>query len=52
MTISELKKIQEEWKEHCRQIQAITDTRSLQKETATQRDRRIARLQRDYAAFC
>ena len=52
MTISELKKIQEEWKEHCRQIQAITDTKSLQKENATQRERRIARLQRDYAAFC
>ena len=51
-TIAEFKKIQEEWKEHCRQIQAITDTKSLQRENATQKEQRIRRLQRDYAAFC
>lgn len=51
-TIAELKQIQEEWREHCRQIQSITDTRSLVRETATQKEQRIRRLQKDYAAFC
>lgn len=51
-TITELKQIQEEWREHCRQIQSITDTRSLVRETATQKEQRIRRLQKDYAAFC
>lgn len=52
MTISELKKLHEEWQEHCRQIQAITDTKTLQKENTEQKEKRIRRLQRDYAAFC
>ena len=51
-TISEFKKIQEEWKEHCRQIQSITDTKSLARENATQKEKRIRKLQKDYAAFC
>ena len=51
-TIAELKKIQEEWKEHCRQIQSITDTKSLARENATQKEQRISRLQKNYAAFC
>ena len=51
-TISELKKIQEEWREHCRQIQSLTDTKSLVLENATQKEQRIRRLQKDYAAFC
>ena len=51
-TIAELRKIQEEWQEHCRQIQALTSTASLARETERQRLQRVRRLQRDYAAFC
>ena len=50
--ISDFKKMQEEWREHCRQIQSLTDIKSLQRENATQKEQRIRRLQRDYAAFC
>ena len=52
MTISELKKQQEEWREHCRQIQSLTDTSLLARETAAQKQQRISRLLKDYAAFC
>lgn len=52
MTLSELKKIQQEWQEHCRQIQSITDTKSLVRESSVQKEKRIRRLQKDYAAFC
>jgi len=51
-TILELKKIQQEWQEHCRQIQSITDTKSLVRESSVQKEQRIRRLQKDYAAFC
>lgn len=51
-TITELKQMQLEWQEHCRQIQSITDTKSLVRETAVEKERRIRRLQKDYAAFC
>ncbi|MBR5169352.1 MAG: hypothetical protein IKW85_02140 [Muribaculaceae bacterium] len=51
-TITENKKILEEWKEHCRQIQSLTDTASLVRENPSQRQLRIKKLQRDYAAFC
>ena len=51
-TIAELKQMQLEWQEHCRQIQSITDTKSLVRETAVEKERRIHRLQKDYAAFC
>ena len=51
-TITELKQMQLEWQEHCRQIQSITDTRSLVRETAVEKEQRIRRLQKDYAAFC
>lgn len=51
-TITESKKILEEWKEHCRQIQNLTDTASLVRENPSQRQLRIKKLQRDYAAFC
>ena len=50
--ITELKKAQERWEEHCRQIQSMTDTASLVREDATQKEQRIRRLLRDYAAFC
>ncbi len=51
-SITELKRLQDEWQEHCRQIQAITDTAALHPETATQKEQRIRRLQRNYAQFC
>ena len=51
-TIAELKQIQQEWQEHCRQIQAITDTKGLVRETTLQKEQRIKHLQKDYAAFC
>ena len=51
-TIAELKQMQLEWQEHCRQIQSITDTKSLIRETGAQKEQRIRRLQKDYAAFC
>ncbi|VEH14042.1 Uncharacterised protein [Segatella oris] len=50
-TIAELKQMQLEWQEHCRQIQSITDTKSLVRETAVEKERRIRRLQKDYAPF-
>lgn len=40
------------WEAHCREIQSMTDTATLVRENATQRDQRIKKLQRDYAAFC
>ena len=51
-TIAELKQMQLEWQEHCRQIQSITDTKSLVRESSVQKEQRIRRLQKDYAAFC
>ncbi len=51
-TLSDLKKLQEEWQEHCRQIQSLTDTATLRQETATQKERRIQHLLKDYDAFC
>lgn len=51
-TASEIKQRYQEWQEHCRRIQSITDTASLARETAVQKERRIRRLQKDYAAFC
>ncbi len=52
MTAAEKKKAIEEWREHCRQIQDITDTETLADETPDKRDRRIRRLRANYAAFC
>ena len=51
-TIAELKQMQLEWQEHCRQIQSITDTKSLVRESSVQKEQRIRKLQKDYAAFC
>lgn len=41
-----------EWKEHCKQVQTLTETASLAHETPSEKDLRIARLRKDYAAFC
>lgn len=49
-TAAEKKKAYEEWKERCRQVQAITDTSLLKSETSVERDQRIKRLLNNYAA--
>lgn len=51
-TAADIKKTLEEWKEHCRNIQNITDTKNLRRESATQKQQRIRRLLNDYPAFC
>ncbi len=51
-TASEKKQAFELWKEHCKRVQSITDTALLANETPAVRDKRIARLQNNYAAFC
>ena len=52
LTTAEKKKAYEEWRDHCRRTQALTGTAMLPKETDSDRDRRIARLRKDYASFC
>ena len=51
-TLTEKKQALEQWRQHCRRVQAITDTATLAQETPAARQARIQRLQRDYAAFC
>ena len=51
-TQAEIKQRYAEWQEHCKHIQSITDTALLAQETPVEKDRRIHRLQKDYAAFC
>lgn len=51
-TLSEKKQAIEAWREHCKQIAALTDTSLMAPESKTDRKKRIASLQRDYAAFC
>ena len=51
-TISEKNQAYKLWQEHCRRVQAITDTSLLAPETPAQRSKRISRLQNNYAAFC
>lgn len=51
-TAAEKKIALEQWKEHCKRIQSITDTTMLANETPAVRDKRIARLRSNYAAFC
>ena len=51
-TAAEKKQAYDLWRERCRQVQAITDVSALRRETAVEKQRRIARLQQNYAAFC
>ena len=51
-TQAEIKQRYAEWQEHCRHAQSITDTALLARETPVEKDRRIRRLQKDYASFC
>ena len=50
--LSELKKSYAEWQEHCKRVQSLTDLSALVNESPVQKDKRIKRLQKDYAAFC
>ena len=51
-TLSERKQAIDAWHEHCKQTQAITDTSLMAPEGKEEREARISRLQRNYAAFC
>ena len=51
MTQAEKKKAIEDWREHCKQVQAMTKVENVN-ETPAEKDRRIARLQKDYPSFC
>lgn len=51
-TALEKKQAFDQWKEHCKRIQSITDTAVLANETPAQKDRRKERLLSNYAAFC
>lgn len=51
-TAAEKKLAYEQWKERCKQVQAFTDTSLMRKETPLEKEKRIRRLQSNYAAFC
>ena len=52
MTLSEKKQAIEAWREHCRQIHALTDTSVMAPEGRAEKEKRIQRLRHNYAAFC
>ena len=51
-TAAEKKLAYEQWKERCKQVQAFTYTSLMRKETPLEKEKRIRRLQSNYAAFC
>lgn len=51
-TAAEKKQALEAWREHCRDVQSMTDMSGLAPESVVQRERRINRLRANYAAFC
>ncbi len=51
-TQAEFKQIYAKWKELGKEINSITDTSVLKRETKVEKEKRIARLQHNYAAFC
>ena len=51
-TAAEKKLAYEQWKERCKQVQSFTDTSLMRKETPFEKEKRIRRLQSNYAAFC
>lgn len=52
-TAAEIKRALEDWNLHCKRVRSLTPvTMSVAKETPSERDRRIRRLQGNYAAFC
>ena len=42
----------QQWKEHCKRVQSITDTTMLAHESPSDKDKRIKRLLSNYAEFC
>lgn len=51
-TAAEKKQAYDLWREHSKRVQSITDVSLLRKESAVDKERRIKRLQSNYAAFC
>ena len=51
-TAAEKKQAYDLWRERCREVQAITDVSVLRTESSVEKQRRIRRLQQNYAAFC
>ncbi len=51
-TQAEKKLAYDQWKEHCKRVQSITDTTAMANETPGERDKRKQRLLNNYAAFC
>lgn len=51
-TAAEIKQRYAEWQEHCKRVQSLTDLSALVNETPAQKEKRIRRLQNNYAAFC
>lgn len=51
-TQAEQKLAYEQWKEHCKRVQSITDAALMAAETPAARDKRRRRLLDNYAAFC
>ncbi len=50
---ADLKKAYEEWKEHCKNVQSMTQlSLKTSKETPVQKDKRIKYLLSHYDAFC
>lgn len=52
MTASERRLAYERWRERCKEVQSITDVTTLRKESSVEKERRLRRLQANYAAFC
>ena len=52
MTATERKQAYEAWKLHCKQIAALTDTSLMAQESKQQKEKRIEKLQNNYAEFC
>ncbi len=51
-TQTEKKLAFEQWKEHCKRVQSITDTTMLAHESPSEKEKRIKRLLSNYAEFC
>ena len=53
LTAAEKKKAYAEWRELCKRVQQLTPvTLSISRETPLEKEKRIRRLQSNYAAFC
>lgn len=52
MTQAEKKQVFEAWREHCKQMQTITDVSLMAPESKSDSEARVRRLLQNYAAFC